>query len=216
MLTKMILALASPSRPRWSNPSQPPEGTSEGAAAMDRDSGIDPDLPTPVRHGIAFTQLLESISAKDLPKTGGCGATVVVTMTLDQLLADLDTAGVCTLDTGGRISAAEARRLACRAGIIPIVLGGRSQVLDVGRTRRLHTEAMRLAMAVRDSGCTTQGCQTAPGMCHAHHDHPWSRGGKTNVATGRLLCPHHHRRVHDPTYDTRHHPDGTITFHRRE
>ena len=97
-----------------------------------------------------------------------------------------------------------------------MVLGGRSQVLDVGRKRRLHTEAMRLAMAVRDGGCTTRGCQTAPGMCHAHHDTPWARGGKTNVQTGRLLCPHHHRRVHDPTYDTRHHPDGTITFHRRE
>ena len=187
MLTKMILALASPSRPRWSNPSQPPEGTAEGAVAMDRDSGIDPDLPTPVRHGIALTQLLESITAKDLPRTGGCGATVVVTMTLDQLLADLETAGVCTLDTGGRISATEARRLACRAGIIPMVLGGRSQVLDVGRQRRLHTEAMRLAMAVRDGGCTTRGCQTPPGMCHAHHDTPWAHGGTTNVQTGRLL-----------------------------
>ena len=190
MLTKMILALASPSRPRWSNPTQSPEGTAQDTVAMDRDSGIDPDLPTPVRHGIALTQLLESINASDLPKTGGCGATVVVTMTLEQLLADLETAGVCTLDTGGRISAAEARRLACRAGIVPMVLGGRSQVLDVGRKRRLHTEAMRLAMGVRDGGCTTRGCQTAPGMCHAHHDHPWARGGKTNVQTGRLLCPH--------------------------
>ncbi len=216
MLTKMILALASPSRPRWLSPSKPPDGPAEGTVPMDRDSGIDPDLPTPVRHGIALTQLLESISADDLPKTGGCGATVVVTMRLDQLLADLETAGVCTLDTGARISAGEARRLACRAGIIPMVLGGRSQPLDVGRRRRLHTEAMRLAMTVRDGGCTTRGCQAAPGMCHAHHDHPWGKDGKTNVATGRLLCPHHHRRVHDPTYDTRHHPDGTITFHRRE
>ncbi len=216
MLTKMILALASPSRPRWLSPSKPPDGAAEGTVVMDRDSGIDPDLPTPVRHGIALTQLLESISADDLPRTGGCGATVVVTMRLDQLLADLETAGVCTLDTGGRISAGEARRLACRAGIIPMVLDGRSQPLDVGRRRRLHTEAMRLAMTVRDGGCTTRGCQAAPGMCHAHHDHPWGKDGTTNVRTGRLLCPHHHRRVHDPTYDTRHHPDGTITFHRRE
>ncbi len=209
MLTKMILALASPSRTST-------QRAAEGTVHLDRDSGIDPDLPTPVRHGIALTQLLEAISADDLPRTGGCGATVVVTMTLEQLLADLETAGVCTLDTGGRISAAEARRLACRAGIVPMVLGARSQVLDVGRRRRLHTEGMRLAMSVRDGGCTTRGCQAAPGMCHAHHDHPWSRGGKTNVATGRLLCPHHHRRVHDPTYDTRHHPDGTVSFHRRE
>lgn len=170
MLTKMILALSSPSRST---------GADSGGAC-----GIDPDLPTPVRHGIAFTQLLETYPAAALPRTGGCSATVVVTMTLDQLLARPDAAGVCTLDTGGRISAAEARRLACSAGIIPMVLGGRGQVLDVGRKRRLHTEAMRLAMGVRDSGCTAQGCETPPGMCHAHHDVPWSRGGHTNVATG--------------------------------
>ena len=200
MLTKMILAISSPSR----------------AAGGDAPSGIDPDLPTPVRHGIALTQLLESVQAKDLPRTGGCGATVVVSMTLDQLMARLDAAGVCTLDTGGRISASEARRLACSAGIIPIVLGGRGQVLDVGRKRRLHTEAMRLAMGVRDGGCTAIDCEVPPGLCHAHHDNPWSQGGHTNVKTGRLICPHHHRRIHDPRYQTKHLPDGKVSFHRRE
>ena len=165
--------------------------------------GIDPDLPTPVRHGIALTQLIETYPAEKLPKTGGCSATVVVTMTLEQLIADLDHAGVCTLDTGGRITAAEARRLACTAGIIPVVLGGKSQVLDVGRKRRLHTETMRIAMGVRDGGCTAEGCETPPGLCHAHHDTPWSHGGHTSVEDGRLLCPHHHRRIHDPQYETR-------------
>jgi len=52
----------------------------------------------------------------------------------------------CSANTGGRISAAEARRLACTAGIIPMVLGGKSQVLDVGRKRRFHTEGMRVAI----------------------------------------------------------------------
>ena len=200
MLTKMILAISSPSR----------------AATADVQSGIDPDLPTPVRHGIAFTQLLESVQAKDLPRTGGCGATIVVSMTLDQLMAKLDAAGVCTLDTGGRISATEARRLACSAGIIPMVLGGRGQVLDVGRKRRLHTEAMRLAMGVRDGGCTAVDCEVPPGLCHAHHDLGWSEGGHTNVKHGRLICPHHHRRIHDPRYQTKHLPDGKVSFHRRE
>ena len=123
-------------------------------------------------------------------------------MTLQQLLADLDAAGVCTLDTGGRISAAQARRLACSAGIIPLVLGGKSQVLDVGRKRRSHTEAMRIVMGVRDRGCTEEHCEAPPGLCHAHHDTPWSQGGPTNIDTGRLLCPHHHRRIHDPAYQT--------------
>ena len=127
-------------------------------------------------------------------------------MTLEQLLADLDHAGVCTLDTGGRITAAGARRLACTAGIIPVVLGGKSQPLDVGRKRRLHNETMRIAMGVRDRGCTAVGCETPPGLCHAHHNTPWSQGGRTNVDGGRLLCPHHHRRMHDPQYETRTYP----------
>ena len=193
MLRKMVLAISSYARP----------------------SDIDPELPTPVRHGLAFAQLIESISAADLPRTGGCGATVVVTMTLEELMAQLESAGVCTLDTGGRISASEARRLACTAGIIPMVLGGRSQVLDLGRKRRFHSEGMRLAMGVRDGGCTAEGCETPPGMCHAHHDAPWSTGGSTDVATGRLLCPHHHRRIHDPRYEVTHVAGGKVGFHRR-
>jgi hypothetical protein len=199
MVEKAILALTSPAR-----------------AAGVCETGIDPDLPTPVRHGIAFTQLIETLCAEDLPKTGGVGASIVVTMTLEQLLADLDSAGVCTTDTGGRISASEARRLACTAGIIPMVLSGKSQVLDVGRKRRLHTEAMRLAMGVRDQGCTAEHCETPPGLCHAHHDHPWSQGGHTNVKTGRLLCPHHHRRTHDPRYQTTRLANGKLRFHKRE
>ncbi len=202
MLQKMILAISSLSRSARDN------------VALSA-TGIDPDLPTPVRHGIALTQLIETYPADTLPKTGGCSATVVVTMTLDQLLDDLDAAGVCTLDTGGRVSAGEARRVACTAGVIPLVLGGKSQVLDVGRRRRLHSEPMRLAMGVRDGGCTTEGCESPPGLCHAHHDTPWSRGGRTSVEDGRLLCPHHHRRIHDPHYETRHLPGGNVSFHRR-
>jgi hypothetical protein len=202
MVEKMLLAIASPLRP----------------GETDHPSGhrIDPDLPTEVRRGVAFTELIEAMAAQDLPSSGGVGATIVVTMTLDQLTARLESAGVCTLDTGGRISASEARRLACRAGIIPMVLGGRSQPLDVGRKRRFHTEAQRLAMAVRDRGCTAKDCDAPPALCHAHHDQPWADGGHTDVKTGRLLCGRHHRRLHDPTYRTTHTPSGKVTFHRRE
>jgi hypothetical protein len=178
-------------------------------------SDIDADLPTPVRQGLAFTQLLEAIPAKSLPKAGGCSTTIVVTMTLEQLQAALDGAGVCTLDTGGQISAAEARRLACAAGIIPVVLGGRSAVLEVGRKRRFHTESMRIAMAIRDQGCSAEDCDRPPAMCHAHHDIGWAEGGPTDVANGRLLCGHHHRRIHDPSYRATRMPNGKVSFHRR-
>lgn len=120
-----------------------------------------------------------------------------------------------SLDTGARITAGEARRLACGAGIIPAVLGGASEVIDLGRTRRSHTKAQRVALGLRDKGCTADGCDLPPAACHAHHDEPWSAGGSTNLEDGRLLCHRHHRLIHDTHYDTTHLPHGKVTFHRR-
>ncbi|WP_460816658.1 HNH endonuclease signature motif containing protein [Nocardioides korecus] len=88
--------------------------------------------------------------------------------------------------------------------------------LDAGRTRRLYSAQQRIALQQRDRHCTAAGCATPPALCHAHHDQPWSTGGPTDLANGRLLCGHHHRRVHDPAFRHERHPDGTIRFHRRE
>jgi hypothetical protein len=150
---------------------------------------------TPQSNGQAFTELLERISEKDLPSVGGVGATVVVTMTLETLMGGL---GKASLDTGEVISAGTARRLACEAGIIPMVLGGPSQVLDVGRRRRFHTKSQRLAIAQRDKHCTAPGCDTPPSRCHVHHVIPWPQGGPTTVTDGRLYCSAHHAMAHDP------------------
>ena len=162
--------------------------------------------------GLAFIDYIESRRADTVPTAGGVSATVVVNMDLDTLLGGL---GAASLDTGARISAGEARRLACRAGIIPVVLGGKSVVLDVGRKRRFHSETQRIALGVRDGGCTVYGCDAPPGLCHVHHDHAWSQGGSTDVATGRLLCARHHHLIHDPRFQ--HHLDkhGKVRFTRR-
>ena len=178
--------------------------------------GRNPDVPaeTPTRHtlGLALLEYVESRPADSVPDSGGVAATVVVTMTLESLLGGLQAAGLCD---GSRISAAEARRLACRAGIIPVVLGGASEPLDVGRRRRFHTRAMRVALGLRDQGCTAEGCDRPPALCHAHHDQPWSRGGPTDVATGRLLCPRHHTLAHDQRYQMKAVPGGKVGFTRR-
>ncbi len=137
---------------------------------------------------------------------------MVVTIAFETLTGGLKAAH---LDTGAVISAAQARRLACEAGLIPVVLGGQSQVLDLGRQTRFHTKAQRIAMGLRDGGCTAQGCDWPPGLCHAHHNIAWSQGGHTTVEDGRLLCPHHHTRAHDPAYETTHLPGGKVAFTRR-
>ncbi len=183
----------------------------EGRAER-RDEDRPPAL-TRHRMGRAFMDYIEARSAAPTPRTGGVSATVVVTMDLDTLLGGLAAA---SLDTGSRISAGEARRIACRAGIIPVVLGGPSVPLDVGRKRRFHTEAQRLAMGIRDGGCTAAGCDAPPAMTEAHHDEvTWCEGGGTSVERGRLLCSPHHRRIHDPSFQHSLDKHGKVRFTRR-
>ncbi|GAW48198.1 HNH nuclease [Nocardioides sp. PD653] len=193
MLKKALLALAAPKHQAAQGP-------------------LGERRPGPERMGRAFAELIQRYPIDRLPHTGGLNATVVVTMTLETLEGRLQAA---QLDTGEHLSPGLARRLACEAGVIPAVLGGPSEVLDVGRKARFHTTPMRIAMALRDQGCTAVGCDWPPGLCHAHHLHPWSKGGDTNAKAGRLLCPKHHTRAHDPAYTTTQHPDGKIGFTRR-
>ncbi len=167
--------------------------------------------PTPERLGRAFTELIQRYPVKDLPHAGGVNATVVVTVTLDSLLGGLRAAN---LDTGETIGAGQARRLACEAGIIPAVLGGKSQVLDLGRKRRFHSEAQRIAKTIEAGGCQVEGCDWPPGLTHLHHPVRWADGGGTD-RDGMMLCPPHHARAHDPRYTMTTTPSGKVAFHRR-
>ena len=129
-------------------------------------------------------------SVGDLP-----AFTMVVRMTMESLLTGLGRAEIEGIDE--TISAAAARRLAADAEIIPIVLGGRGEVLDVGTARRLFTRAQRVAFAERDGGCAWGNCNHPPSYTEAHHIEWWSRGGATDLDNGILLCSHHHHQVHE-------------------
>ena len=208
MLERALLAFAAPKH-QIANRAADDAG---GRGEQDEQAPVPVRRPTAQRLGAAFVELVERLNPNDLPQAGGVNATVVVTMTLDSLKGGLAAA---TLDTGDRISAATARRLACEAGVVPVVLGGHSQPLDVGRAKRYFTPAQRVAMGIRDGGCTARGCDAPPAMCHAHHDDPWACHGHTDLARGRLLCPFHHRRIHDPEYEADVGGDNQVTFHRR-
>ncbi|MFD4522294.1 DUF222 domain-containing protein, partial [Paenibacillus glucanolyticus] len=78
------------------------------------------------------------------------------TMSLDQLRADLGTAALGY--DGDQITAAEARRLACNADLVPAVLGTNSEVLDLGRTARLAHPIQHRALRLRDQGCQAEDC----------------------------------------------------------
>jgi hypothetical protein len=101
---------------------------------------------------------------------------------------------------GEPLPASDVRRIACDAGVIPIVLGSASEPLDVGREHRLVTPALRRALIARDSGCVIPGCGAPPGHCDAHHLIHWADGGTTSIDNLALACTAHHRAIHRGTW----------------
>ncbi|MEU4531432.1 DUF222 domain-containing protein [Micromonospora ureilytica] len=145
----------------------------------------------------------------ELPDSGGDSAQIVVTTSYDGLARQLSTGA---LDIGLELTPDAVRRLACDATILPAVLGGTGQVLDVGRQRRLITGPLRRALVLRDRGCAFPGCDRPPRWCDAHHIRHWADGGTTSLGNAVLLCGHHHRHVHQTDWVVRLGDDGHPEF----
>ncbi len=140
------------------------------------------------------------------PSHGGDRPRISVTLSYEALLdAGRDGMPIGRLTTSGEpIPAGQLRQLLCDADVLPAVLGGRSEVLDVGRAQRLVTPPIRAALDLRDQGCIFPGCDKPPTSCQAHHLIPWWAGGRTSLSNLVLACAHHHGIVepgHDPTAD---------------
>jgi len=193
-------------------------GDVDGAGPADVEAGVvgaagdGQRIPAEVRRGQAFCALVEHLPVDGLPSQGGSPVAVVATVELDKLTAAL---GAVTLDTGGEISAAQARRLACQHALIPAVMGGASVPLDLGRSARLFSHHQARAHTIAHRVCQTDGCDIPAAWCERHHRSPWNTGGPTDIANLVLLCAHHHHRAHDPTYTTTWSEAGAVSFHRR-
>ncbi|GAA2032662.1 hypothetical protein GCM10009740_23550 [Terrabacter terrae] len=114
----------------------------------------------------------------------GSGQSTVSRMSTGSRMSRGSGQGSGTTLTGDVLSPGAVRRMACDAEIIPVVLGGDSEPLDVGRSRRLFTRSQRLALIARDKGCSYPGCTTPATWCDAHHVIHWCQGGRTGVANG--------------------------------
>ncbi len=131
----------------------------------------------------------------DRPTVAGERPHVTVTVGLDALRESAGSA--CHLAVGGAAPAAVARRLACDAAVIPAVLNGRSEPLDVGRKSPVVPPAIRRAVVLRDRHCRYPGCDRPQAWCDAHHVVHWADGGRTDLSNLVLLCRPHHREVHE-------------------
>ena len=184
------------------DPARPAHGCGVAECAHD---GRDP-RDHGARMWDALVEACRRVAGTDVPPSShGSRPRVVVTVdhdTLRQRLGDrVGSAGVGDLDS--RLSAGAVRRLACDAEVLPVVLGGRSEVLDVGRAHRLVTPPIWQALVIRDRHCAFPGCTRPPVACDAHHLRHWADGGATALDNLVLLCRAHHMTVHTTPWQVR-------------
>ena len=144
----------------------------------------------------AFTDLVAAVLRHgSAPTSGG----VLPQLNIVVPLEAIDPGGAASgeLAHGGVVSPAAIERLLCDANLRRLVTRGDSEMLDVGRSRRVWSVAQRHALRVRDGGCRGPGCDRPPAWTHAHHLLPWEDDGPTSVDNGILLCSYHHHQVHE-------------------
>ena len=110
----------------------------------------------------------------------------------------------CETDDGIQLTATQLRRLACDARVLPVVMGGGGQILDLGRSNRTVSPAQRTGLIARDGGCIFPGCDRPASWCDAHHIIHWLDSGPTDLWNLCLLCSAHHHIVHDGGWTLRH------------
>ncbi|MET8764685.1 DUF222 domain-containing protein, partial [Lentzea sp. NPDC004782] len=99
------------------------------------------------REGDALAELVDlMLRADQLPEHGGEPVTLTVTVRYEDLAKQV---GQGLLDNGERVPVEQVRRLACDAGIIPLVLGERSQPMDIGRKTRSFPAGIRRVLVAR-------------------------------------------------------------------
>jgi hypothetical protein len=122
-----------------------------------------------------------------------------VTSTLETLLGVTGSAAA-EMDFSLPISSTTVERMACDCSVARILLGSESQVIDVGRSRRVVSGPARKALEVRDRHCQWPGCDRPAKWSAAHHVVHWIHGGATDLDNLVLLCHRHHWMVHEGSW----------------
>jgi hypothetical protein len=157
-----------------------------------RSAGSDDDRTPAQRRADALVEIARQwLDLAERPTLGGERPHVTMTIAAEALRA-----GSGELDHAGAVSSSVARRLACDAAVMRVVLSARSEPLDVGRRTKVVPPSMRRAVIVRDRTCRFPGCDRPHPWCDAHHIVHWADGGPTAASNLVLLCRRHHRLVH--------------------
>lgn len=160
--------------------------------------GVVPDLKSDRAHLAAFV-LTELVTDRPVgaPSAPLPDAALSVIIDLPTLLHGMHDHSVCEWRDGVPVAVGTARRLACSARIIPVVLDGQSTVLDLGREQRLANRAQRRALRAMYRTCQGGSCRVPFDRCQIHHIVPFETGGLTDLSNLLPLCSTHHHLVHE-------------------
>lgn len=174
-----------------------PEVGAKLQAALDaaaQPAGADDERTPRQRRHDALGVLADTFMAQTGPSFNGAPRTVIVTIDLETLEDQLRDRWITT--PYGPMAPENLRRLACDAELIPIVLGGRSEALDIGVADHEFTTAQRRAAYQRDGGaCVFPRCRNT--CIELHHIKFRRHRGPTSLTNGAWLCAYHHWLVHE-------------------
>lgn len=161
--------------------------------------GRDPRTPGQRRHDIFGEILLAAIADSGAPVMNGRTASVLVTVTAENLHRpdgrDSDPIGTMS-GSDSPVSRRAVDRYIDAGGYRTVTLAATGAVLGISSPERCFTTAQALSIAARDGErCFTPGCTTPHTALQVHHVIPWRDGGPTNTGNGILLCYWHHQLV---------------------
>ncbi|WP_206448068.1 HNH endonuclease signature motif containing protein [Agrococcus sp. KRD186] len=173
----------------------------KGRHAADGSSVVDSRTLEQKRHDVVMGIFHAQAASGGAPRAGGEAPRLVFTGTIDAYDAYLH--GTEHRDralkiehTGSIVPIESVDRLLCDAIVQRAVVDERGHVLDLGREQRLFTNMQKRALAAHYGGCATPGCGAPVSWTEAHHVIWWERDGKTDTASGVLLCSFCHHEVH--------------------
>lgn len=183
-----------------------PDGMALLKALLDKGMAPNTNLPkgveeyrTPAqRRYDQFMRLLKHVEHCEKPTSDDGCASVVVTVTMDDL-ADADADTLFQTNTGVELDSFDLLRLGID-GVPDYVLtvdGLETRPLHLGRSARLASVHQRITLLALQGVCAWAGCNAPLSECEAHHVVSWLRGGNTDIDNLAGLCRHHHRHNND-------------------
>ncbi|PQZ92937.1 HNH endonuclease [Arthrobacter sp. MYb227] len=190
---------------------EPADTEAQVLAAMNNTNYGTDGLTPPQRHLQGLINLLRTNGRSTGRKVSGLPAPeMIIYTTLAELEGKAIASGIGV--HGQRFTPAELRQQLCNAGVIPVVMDGKSQVLDLGTEERFFPEYMRKVILGIYGGCAFPGCTVPPEHCEIHHVKAMSQGGRTDINLALPGCANHHHGYHTGLIKIVRAPDGLFSL----